>query len=369
MGKVHVAIEDVSKRFGEFEAVKHLTLGIDHGSFVTLLGPSGCGKTTTLRMLAGFFDPDDGTIRFDDIPQRGIPPERRETSIVFQEYALFPHMSVFDNVSYGLRIRHLPRQEVRRRTEETLRQVGLQELERRFPYELSGGQQQRVALARSLIMQPRILLMDEPLSNLDAKLRGTVRDEIKQLQSQLKITTIYVTHDQEEALALSDTIAVMNEGMLRQVGTASDLYNRPADPWVAGFVGMANLIAGVVGERSPRGVAVQIGSAQLVFGHEAIDPHGPPVEAGRRLQILIRPEWAVVRKGPAGPAGAEARLVGTVVTQAYLGSFVRYGVRVPGLERPFIVDDHQCRVNGVLTGEVCVGLAASDAYVFPDSVR
>jgi len=365
MGTLHVSIENVSKRFGEFEAVKRLTLHVDQGRFVTLLGPSGCGKTTTLRMLAGFFDPDEGAIRFGGVSQAGIPPERRETSIVFQEYALFPHMNVRDNVAYGLRIRRLPRAEVQQRAEETLRQVGLRGLEERFPYELSGGQQQRVALARSLVMKPRILLMDEPLSNLDAKLRGSVREEIKQLQSQLHITTVYVTHDQEEALALSDTIAVMNEGLLRQVGTPFEVYNRPADAWVAGFVGMANLLPGVVAERSPLRTVVRVGSAGLPLGVAGTGPPGPSAAPGARVQLLVRPDWVALAACVDGLGDVDTWCGGTVVSHTYLGAFVRYVIRVAGFDGDFIADDHRCRINGVLQGDVCLGFKASDAYILP----
>lgn len=367
MANIHVFLDNVSKRFGKFEAVKNLTLHVEEGSFVTLLGPSGCGKTTTLRMLAGFYDPDEGGIYFHGIPQQGIPPEKRETSIVFQEYALFPHMNVFENVSYGLRIRHINKKEVQMRTEETLEQVDLKGLEKRFPYELSGGQQQRVALARSIIMKPRILLMDEPLSNLDAKLRVTVRVEIKQLQSQLKITTIYVTHDQEEALVLSDKIVVMNEGKLRQEGTASDLYSKPADPWIANFVGTANLIEAEVKEISEKGISIRIGNHDLVLGKEAIEKNGLKVEQGRWVLLMIRPEWVLVGKTSGAMSGIDCSLSGTVLTQAYVGSYVRYWIKINGMKSHFIADDYQSRINGILSGEILIGLKSTDIYILPQS--
>jgi ABC-type Fe3+/spermidine/putrescine transport system ATPase subunit len=367
MDKTHVFLDRVSKRFGKFEAVKNLTLSVEEGSFVTLLGPSGCGKTTTLRMLAGFYDPDEGGIYFHGKSQQGIPPEKRETSIVFQEYALFPHMSVFENVSYGLRIQHLNKKEVQMRGEEVLEQVGLKGLEKRFPYELSGGQQQRVALARSIIMKPRILLMDEPLSNLDAKLRVNVRGEIKQLQSQLKITTIYVTHDQEEALVLSDKIAVMNEGVLKQVGNALDLYSKPEDPWVANFIGTANLIEAQVQEISERGISILIGNSSLLLRRETIRKDNLKVEQGAKVLLTIRPEWVVVGKTADAMTGVDFFITGTVLTQAFTGAYVRYWIRIDGLEGNFIADDHQSRTNGIMSGEIRIGLKSTDIYILPQS--
>ena len=365
MGQEHVLLHNVSKRFGTFQAVSQLTLSIEEGAFVTLLGPSGCGKTTTLRMLAGFYDPDEGDISFHGVLQQGIPPDKRETAIVFQEYALFPHMNVFGNVSYGLRIRHLGKEEIQRRVDEVLDQVGLQGLHGRFPYELSGGQQQRVALARSLIMKPRILLMDEPLSNLDAKLRISVRREIKQLQSQLQITTIYVTHDQEEALSLSDKIAVMNEGRLIQVGSAQELYARPVNPWVANFVGTANLIEGEIGEQTERGTVVRITGKELLFEKTFMEGHLRSKSSNTPMLFMIRPEWVLI--GPAVPSlpGADVTLVGRILSQAFVGSFVRYWVRVEGIASDLVIDDYHSRIHGILSGEIAIGMNQSDLYVFP----
>lgn len=253
------------------------------------------------------------------------------------------------------------------RAEEVLEQVGLKGLEKRFPYELSGGQQQRVALARSIIMKPRILLMDEPLSNLDAKLRMTVRGEIKQLQSQLKITTIYVTHDQEEALVLSDKIAVMNEGVLKQVGNALDLYSKPADAWVANFIGTANLVEGRVQEISERGISILIGNSSLPFGREAIMKDNLKVEPGRKVLLTIRPEWVVVGKTVDAMTGVDCSITGTVLTQAFTGSYVRYWIRIDGFQSDFVADDHQCRTNGILSGEIWIGLKSTDIYILPQS--
>ena len=367
MGQEHVLLNNVSKKFGTFQAVSQLTLSIEEGAFVTLLGPSGCGKTTTLRMLAGFYDPDEGDISFHGALQQGIPPDKRETAIVFQEYALFPHMNVFGNVSYGLRIRHLGKEEIQRRVDEVLDQVGLRGLHGRFPYELSGGQQQRVALARSLIMKPRILLMDEPLSNLDAKLRISVRREIKQLQSQLQITTIYVTHDQEEALSLSDKIAVMNEGRLIQVGSAQELYARPINPWVANFVGTANLIEGEIGEQTERGTMVRINGKELLVEKTFMEGQLRSKSSNTPMLFMIRPEWVLI--GPAVPSlpGADLTLIGSVLSRAFLGSFVRYWARVEGIASDLVIDDYQSRIHGILSGEIAIGMKQSDLYVFPST--
>jgi ABC-type Fe3+/spermidine/putrescine transport system ATPase subunit len=237
-----VELSSITKNYGAFTAVDRFSLAVPRGSFTTLLGPSGCGKTTLLRIIAGFFEPDGGTVRIGGIDQRGIPPEKRGTGIVFQDYALFPHMTVEENLAYGLTIRRVPGDIKKRKTAETAETLGIGDLLGRYPGELSGGQQQRLALGRVIILKPQILLMDEPLSNLDAKLRLRVRDELKDIQRRLGITTIYVTHDQEEALSLSDEIAVMNRGRLEQLGTPGEVYNRPATAFAADFSGRANFL-------------------------------------------------------------------------------------------------------------------------------
>src|SRR3990172_1637916 len=238
----HVRLIEVTKRLGTHLAVDGVSLDVAEGTFMTLLGPSGCGKTTTLRMIAGFYSPDRGEIRIRDRVINDIPPHRRNTAMVFQEYALFPHMTVAENVGYGLRMRRVPRPEARRRVALVIELVGLSGQERKFPHQLSGGQQQRVALARALIVEPEVLLLDEPLSNLDAKLRVRVRTEIRELQQRLGKTTLYVTHDQEEALAISDQIAVMHNGRILQVGTPAEIYFHPANRFVSHFFVLANFI-------------------------------------------------------------------------------------------------------------------------------
>jgi putative spermidine/putrescine transport system ATP-binding protein len=238
-----LTLDHLVKRYGkttEVAAVQELSLEVDDGEFVCLLGPSGCGKTTTLRMIGGFLQPDSGDVRIDGVSILSQPPERRPTAMVFQRYALWPHMSVFDNVAFGLQVRHRPRDEIRQRVEATLELVGLPGLARRYPGQLSGGQQQRVALARALVLEPRILLLDEPLSNLDAQLRVYMRTELTAIQRRVGITTVFVTHDQEEAMSIADRIAVMNVGVLEQMDGPEEIYARPATLFVATFIGTMN---------------------------------------------------------------------------------------------------------------------------------
>ena len=276
----------------------HADLTVEDGELFTLLGPSGCGKTTLLRLLAGFVEADAGEIRFGDRVVTGLPPYARNIGMVFQNYALWPHMTVAENVSYGLRIRKIPAAAVRARLDEGLRKVNLTGLEARYPGQLSGGQQQRVALARALVLEPDILLLDEPLSNLDAKIRVQVRAEIRQLQQALRITTIYVTHDQEEALSLSDRVAVMKDGRVLQVGAPKELYERPRTRFVADFVGTNNLVAGEVLERRDQELVVRTDIGDL----RAI-PNG--AVAGRCV-LAIRPENVAL-----GPAAGGARSTAT----------------------------------------------------------
>ncbi|MBI3455647.1 MAG: ABC transporter ATP-binding protein [Candidatus Rokubacteria bacterium] len=351
---VHVRLIDVVKRFGATVAVAGVTLDIRRGSLTTILGPSGCGKTTLLRLIAGFLEPDAGEILIDGLPQRDLPPYRRKTSTVFQEYALFPHMTVFDNVAYGLRLRRLPRAAVAEKVRQMLGLMRLDGLETRFPRELSGGQQQRVALARSLIVEPEVLLMDEPLSNLDAKLRISVRAEIRELQERLGITTVYVTHDQEEALAISDTIAVMQRGTVRQVGTPREIYEQPSDPWVAGFVGQVNLLRATV-EAAPGAGRLQlrIGALELPLPAEAV------VEPGRDVLVVLRPE--AIRIAPVG----EPRdgLTGQVLSATYLGTTVRYQVEL-GPER-LTVDDPDPGAKPLLRGPVVLSFDPARLRLWP----
>src|SRR5215218_940304 len=238
----YLTLTDVQKRFGEFSAVQDFNLVAEKGEFVSFLGPSGCGKTTTLRMIAGFEQPSAGTITVDGTDITHRPPNRRNVGMVFQSYALFPNMTVADNIGFGLRVRKRPKDQIRKRVGELLELINLPDKGGRYPYQLSGGQQQRVALARALAIEPEVLLLDEPLSALDAKIRVALRKEIRAIQRQLGITTVYVTHDQGEAMSLSDRVVVMSEGRIEQIGPPPQIYNFPATPFVASFVGTLNLL-------------------------------------------------------------------------------------------------------------------------------
>jgi len=317
---VKIEVHEVTKRFGGVTAVDGVSLAIADGELFTLLGPSGCGKTTLLRLVAGFYRPDGGTIRFGDRVVNDVPPYARNIGMVFQNYALWPHMTVFQNVAYGLKLRRLTGEPLRGRVAEGLRKVNLVGLEARYPGQLSGGQQQRVALARALVLNPDILLLDEPLSNLDAKIRVQVRAEIRKLQQELGITTVYVTHDQEEALSLSDRVAVMRDGRVLQVGRPRELYERPRSRFVADFVGTNNLIPGTVADRE----------GDLVVVTTALGPiRARPTETvapGQGCVLAIRPENVAI--GGAAPDGN--RVTGRIALASYLGNTLRYDVEAEG---------------------------------------
>jgi len=309
-----IRVDGLVKRFGSSTAVDHADLTVADGELFTLLGPSGCGKTTLLRLIAGFTQPDAGEIRFGDRVVSGLPPFARNIGMVFQNYALWPHMTVAANVSYGLRLRKMSPAAIRARLDEGLRKVNLRGLESRYPGQLSGGQQQRVALARALVLEPDILLLDEPLSNLDAKIRVQVRAEIRQLQLALRITTIYVTHDQEEALSLSDRVAVMKDGRVLQIGAPKELYERPRTRFVADFVGTNNLVSGEVVEREPElTVRTAIGDLRAI-------PNGA---VASRCVLAIRPENIAVGRA-AAPANGGNAVRGRVALASYLGNTLRY---------------------------------------------
>ena len=315
---MNIALRGVVKRFGAVTAVASASLEIADGELFTLLGPSGCGKTTLLRLMAGFYAPDAGQIWFGQRRVDALPPYARNIGMVFQNYALWPHMTVRANITYGLKLRRLSNAAMQQRLGEGLRKVNLTGLEDRYPGQLSGGQQQRVALARALVLNPDILLLDEPLSNLDAKIRVQVRAEIRKLQRELGITTVYVTHDQEEALSLSDRVAVMREGHILQTASPKELYERPTTRFVADFVGVNNLIPGVCRElRDGRAlVDTALGAVQ-----------GRPA-AGLRLSgtcvVAVRPENIALG------ASGENTFSGRVVLASYLGNTLRYDLEVPG---------------------------------------
>jgi ABC-type Fe3+/spermidine/putrescine transport system ATPase subunit len=356
MSDAHVRLVGITKRFGHNPpAVDDVSLDVPRASFTTFLGPSGCGKTTTLRMIAGFYEPDAGDIYLAERRINQVPAHRRKTAMVFQDYALFPHMSVAENVAYGLKLAGLGRDEIRKRVGETLRYLGLVGLEERSPNQLSGGQQQRVALARALVMNPEVLLLDEPLSNLDAKLRVNIRNELVGIQRELGLTTIYVTHDQEEALAMSDWIAVMNHGKVVQFGTPWEIYYRPRTTFMADFVGAVNLVRTRVLESGDGQVVLDLGGPTLRVPRGNFSPDG-------RTEIIlsVRPETlAVSAAPPTDPALVPLR--GTVVRHSFLGHLMRYWVRIADQE--WVVDQPDPGAAETLEGEVYVAVNPRRAHL------
>jgi spermidine/putrescine transport system ATP-binding protein len=306
---VDVRLEGVTKRFDDVTAVDDVSLEIERGSFFALLGPSGCGKTTTLRMIGGFEEPSEGTIYLGDEPVSGKPPYKRDVNTVFQSYALFPHLSIFENVAFGLRRRRVSKKDVRGRVLSILELVGLQGLDKRKPRQLSGGQQQRVALARALVNKPRVLLLDEPLGALDLKLRKQMQLELKAIQHDVGITFIHVTHDQEEAMTMADGIAIMNAGQIEQLGAPADLYERPRTAFVASFLGISNLLPGTVS--GP-------GAVRLDEGTEVRVPREALNGRTGRVAVGVRPEK--IRIGH----GEENRLTGRLLETAYVGVATQY---------------------------------------------
>jgi iron(III) transport system ATP-binding protein len=347
-----VRFENVTKRYGgTTKAVNNVSFTIPAGTLCTLLGPSGCGKTTTLRMIAGLEYPTEGRVLIGGKDVSALPPAERDVSMVFQSYALFPHMNVVENVGYGLTVSRQPKAKVREAARAALDSVGLSGFEERLPSELSGGQQQRVAVARALVLEPSVLLFDEPLSNLDARLRRRMREEIRDLQQRLGVTVAYVTHDQAEALAISDKIIVMNQAVIAQEGTPRDLYEAPANAFVAGFVGEANRLPAILSHRQGDMAQVNIGSATLSL------PHRGASEGA--VQLAVRPE-AVALLDVADPA---TTLRGTVAKAAYLGGLMEYTLTTEAGD-VFVIDSHtQCQ-RGV--GEVVgLGLGQRGIAVLP----
>ena len=355
-----IQIESVTKRFGAVAAVRALTLEVRDREFVTLLGPSGCGKTTLLRLIAGFMAPDEGVIRVGpstlSTPTRVVPPERRDMGMVFQSYAVWPHKTVYRNVAFGLDVRRVGRAESQARVARILTLVNLAGLEDRYPSQLSGGQQQRVALARSLVVEPGILLLDEPLSNLDAKLRERMRWELKELQRRTGITFVYVTHDQSEALALSDRIAVMHQGELVQLGTPREVYTRPATKTVADFMGLVNLLPGRVLRASGADSLVALGG-----GHAVALALRPGAAEGQAVEVAIRPES--LRLLPYAPGGAAPDVVPAKVAEVtFLGNLIDCHVTLDDGTRVRVqVDAGQALEVGQRVG---VGLDGRAASVF-----
>jgi spermidine/putrescine transport system ATP-binding protein len=359
MSEGHVELETLTKRFVDFTAVDGISLEIRSGEFFSLLGPSGCGKTTTLRMVAGFEPPTEGKILLDGADVANLAPNKRNVNTVFQSYALFPFLTVAENVAFGMKYKSVPRSERDSRVAEALELVQLSEFAKRRPNQLSGGQQQRVALARALVLRPAVLLLDEPLGALDAKLRRTLQVELGALQKQVGITFLYVTHDQEEALTMSDRLAVMNNGRIVQLGTPAEVYNEPADAYVADFLGVSNLMDAEVQEG---------GNGQkpcrLRLGDFALDAHTGRLDATGAVKLAIRPER--IHLHPYGAAGAN-HLPGMVERLVFLGSITHVYVRLAtGTALQALVRNDGSSLPYAQGTAVSVGLPAEALRVLPD---
>ncbi len=317
-------LRGIRKSFGRTVAVAGIELAVGRAELVGVLGPSGCGKTTTLRIVAGFERPDQGDVVIQGRRVTALPPHRRDIGIVFQSYALFPHMTVFQNVAYGLRVRGLPRAVIADRVADALHLVHLRELADRYPRQLSGGQQQRVALARAVVIRPTVLLLDEPLSNLDARLRQEMRGELRRLQRRLEIATVFVTHDQEEALSMADRIVVMNAGRVEQIGTAEEIYTRPRTRFVAEFIGTCNFLPGQVVSVGPEWLRVRADDLEV-----AAAPGDPAPAPGARGTISVRPEVIRILEAGAAPPPGASLVEGRVREITYLGAVRHYRVTLP----------------------------------------
>jgi iron(III) transport system ATP-binding protein len=317
----NLRIVNLTKKFSEVLAVDKMSLEVADGEFVTLLGPSGCGKTTTLRTIAGFCYPDEGEIFFGEKIMNNIPPNKRNTAMCFQSYALFPHMSVWDNISFGLKMQKISKPEQKKKVLKVMEMLGIGNLEKRKPGQLSGGQQQRVALARAIVTEPQVLLFDEPLSNLDAKLRVQVRVEIREMQKRLRITTIYVTHDQDEALAISDRIVVMDRGHIEQLGDPYTIYRNPETSFVAGFIGLANVYEGTIVARDGSRYTVE-----TPFGKMVIVSDGQKIsEASKTVKFVWRPEDMKIYT-----PGAPNRVKGKILQAVFMGNITDIFLDVQG---------------------------------------
>jgi iron(III) transport system ATP-binding protein len=358
MAPVGIDVERVSKRFihavdGEVYAVREVSLAVKPGELLTLLGPSGCGKSTTLRMIAGFEEPDEGRISIDGKDVTRTLPNRRGIGFVFQNYALFPHLSVFENVAYGLRVQNWDAADIARAVSEVLDLVDLGRYEHQQPHQLSGGEQQRVALARAIVFRPRVLLFDEPLSNLDAKLRVEMRGQIRALQKRIGITTVYVTHDQEEAMAISDRIAVMERGVVVQEGTAEALYYRPESEFVARFIGRTNLVAGRVLSAEGNRVEVEV-EGQRVGSFEGKGGMAP----GASLRLVVRPEMIDLQPPSVGESSS-----GKIVSRSFLGEKTDYQVVLGSTTLQVSATDHFRRPGREVGDSVAVRFHAEGIHI------
>jgi spermidine/putrescine ABC transporter ATP-binding subunit len=352
----YIEFKNIVKKFDDFVALDHVSLQIPKGKFVTLLGPSGCGKTTLMRQLAGFSEPEEGDVIVNGKRMNGLPPYKRNTPLVFQEYALFPHMTVYENIAYGLKLKKMPKSEIDKKVEEMLEMFNLKGLDKRFPKQMSGGQQQRVAFARALVMGQDILLLDEPLSNLDAKLRVEVRTELRQIQQKFGITTIYVTHDQDEAMSMSDIIAVMRNGKIQQIGSPWEIYFKPANRFVADFVGTVNFIPGKVTEKNGSLVTVEYqgGSWKLDSDVE--------VEKGEEVTMVVRPECIHLDDKPNNTS-----ISGTISHYSFLGRMIRYWIDTEGQQ--LIVDDDNVDLSGPRQGKVTLTLDTGRIHILKEQTK
>jgi putative spermidine/putrescine transport system ATP-binding protein len=370
-GMGFLELDHVRKSFGTFAAVEDFVLSAERGEFVSFLGPSGCGKTTTLRMIAGFEYPDSGSITIDGKGITNLPPNKRNVGMVFQAYALFPNMTVASNIGFGMRVQKRSSDAIRKRVGELLEMINMPEKADRYPYQLSGGQQQRVALARALAIEPKVLLLDEPLSALDAKIRIALRSEIRAIQRQLGITTVYVTHDQEEALSLSDRVVVMSQGRIEQIGTPFEIYNFPATRFVASFVGTLNLVTAAIVDASP---------GRLTVGGQEVRTAKPVTGArsGDHVTLAVRPEGIELGDGQDG----WNRIRGTLQDISFLGSVVRLRLALPATSdsaTPSVLaldtfNDPRLRLPAVgdavsvaFSPEACFVLAAADGTAAEDA--
>ena len=356
---MYLTLENITKVFpsrgsvGEVIAVQDVNLEIQKGELITLLGPSGCGKTTTLRMVAGFEFPTVGTISLDGQEINSLPPHKREMSMVFQSYAIFPHLTVFENIAYGLKVQRINKKSMAERVNRVMDLVHLEGYGDRAPGQLSGGQQQRVALARALVMEPKVLLMDEPLSNLDAKLREEMRTEIRRIQKELNITSVYVTHDQIEAMTLSDRIVVMNQGVIEQIGSPIEIYRFPNSRFVANFIGRANFIDGVVLDQADSKLRVHSLGESITLSNVKREFH-----VGEEVTLIVRPEMIEIKKSGGLYQGVVHRAV-------YLGDVIEYAVEIGGLSILGIETDPRVTELFPDGEKVTVGFAEDCIQVLP----
>ncbi|MCR8644369.1 ABC transporter ATP-binding protein [Paenibacillus sp. N1-5-1-14] len=357
--QVLLDLKNVNKVFGDNHVLKQIDLQIEKGKFITFLGPSGCGKTTLLRSIAGFYTIDEGEIRIDGKVVNDLPPYKRGTPMVFQEYALFPHMTVFNNVAYGLDVQKRPEEEVQKRVAEALAKVKLTGLEERYPHEMSGGQQQRVAMARALVMNSPIILLDEPLSNLDAKLREEVRVELRMIQQELGLTVIYVTHDQLEALSMSDNIVVFNKGRIDQYGTPHDIYFKPKTSYVADFIGTTNFADAVVRKVDGKKLTIEYGISGHT--HTGVVTTDETVSVGEKVNLCIRPESLRIN----APHGEnDFALTGVVKSSMFQGEKERYFIQSED-NKEWIVDVYDVGQTHY-EGEVTLSASSEKIHVIKD---